>query len=209
MMILNKARVDNKICDVVSFEEYVNNRDKYPSNMIAIKTDGFVLPLRGKNDDRPGIYVDSCISIIRIPSPSEIEEYSDRNIIDFNNLNNMKEVIEKQNQVRNLEREILTNPDNIFIPKIDEDDSAEMKALKEAVISKTIDIEKYESRFGANFNNDKRLFNKPTISLGKMKTIFDALDIKGTLILEDKSPDVPNPMGKRIVVELTGGDDSE
>ena len=39
-----------------------------------------------------------------------------------------------------------------------------------------------------------------------MNRINKALDIKATLILEDKSPDVPNPMGKKISIDLTGYD---
>ena len=37
------------------------------------------------------------------------------------------------------------------------------------------------------------------------KRLCEALDIKATLILEDKSPDVPNPIGRTIKVDLTGG----
>ena len=80
-----------------------------------------------------------------------------------------------------------------------------MKALKTAVLEKRIDLDKYEPRFGSNYNNDKRLFNKNTISLSMTKRLCEALDIKATLILEDKSPDVPNPIGRTIKVDLTGG----
>ena len=35
------------------------------------------------------------------------------------------------------------------------------------------------------------------------------MDIKVTIRFEDKNPDVPNPMGKVIEVELTGGDEND
>ena len=93
----------------------------------------------------------------------------------------------------------------MLMPKIFDDDSAEMKALKNAVLDKQIDLDKYEPRFGSNYNNDKRLFNKSTISLAMLKRVCDALDIEATLTLTDKSDDVPNPIGRTIEVKLTGG----
>ena len=38
-----------------------------------------------------------------------------------------------------------------------------------------------------------------------LKRVCDALDIEATLILTDKTGDVPNPMGSTIEVKLTGG----
>ena len=72
---------------------------------------------------------------------------------------------------------------------------------------KNIDINKYEQRFGKNFNNDKRLFNNPTISLSKLETIAKALDMKLTLVIEDDNASVPNPMGDKVVIDLIPGDD--
>ena len=80
-----------------------------------------------------------------------------------------------------------------------------MKALKNAVLDKHIDLDKYEPRFGSNYNNDKRLFNKSTISLIMLKRVCEALDRDATLTLSDKSDDVPNPIGRTIQVKLTGG----
>ena len=84
-----------------------------------------------------------------------------------------------------------------------------MVGLKEAVIAKNIDLDKYEQRFGVNYNNDKRLFNRNTITMSKLKTMFDVLDMKATLIIEDKSEEVPNPMGKKIIVDLTTNNSAE
>ena len=85
-----------------------------------------------------------------------------------------------------------------------------MKALKEAVTDKHIDLDKYEPRFGSNYNNDKRIFNKPNISLAMLVRMCNALDIKATLTLEDQQmPDgaeTPNPIGRTISVELTSTD---
>jgi len=43
------------------------------------------------------------------------------------------------------------------------------------------------------------------ISHLKLRSICNALDIKATITIEDAGPDVPNPIGRTIVAELTGG----
>ena len=89
----------------------------------------------------------------------------------------------------------------------DDEDSNEMKGMKEAVIAKHIDLDKYEHRFGSNYNNDKRLFNKHTISLPMIKRLCNALDMKATLVIEDANSDVPNPIGKKITIDVISNDE--
>ena len=97
----------------------------------------------------------------------------------------------------------------MFIPEIGSDDTPEMIALKQAIMDKHIDIDKYEQRFGPNYNNDKRLLKKGNITFGKLRSICDALDIKVTLTIEDSAPDVPNPIGRATTAEITGSSASE
>lgn len=210
---LRKMKIGNKLYEVTSLENYVANKDNFTPGFTAIhdEVNHIVLPVVGQFDKEVGICITqgSGIAYSRTDDISDMSEYSDKNIIDFKDTKSMKDVIEKQDAVRLLEREILTSPDNIFTPIIQPDDSPEMVALKTAVINKHIDLDKYEPRFGSNYNNDKRLFNKPTISLAMMKRLCNALDIKSTLILEDKNSDVPNPMGEPISIEITGGDEED
>ena len=202
-----KKRIGDKIYDVASLEEYTQFKDAFIPQYTAIHdTDtGLVLPIKNRYDQGPGIVIGHGIAYVDEPDADEVEVYLDTDIIDFDNCKSIHDMMANQNIVRTLERDILTSPDNIFTPKIFDDDSPEMKALKTAVLEKRIDLDKYEPRFGANYNNDKRLFNKNTISLSMTKRLCEALDIKATLILEDKSPDVPNPIGRTIKVDLTGG----
>ena len=202
-----KMRIGDKIHDVTTLDDYLNHKDAYIPQYTAIHDEDthLVLPIKNKYDSGAGIYVGSGISYIQEPDEENIEEYKDGNIIDFDNSKSIHDMMQKQKAVRSLERDILTSPDNIFTPKIFDDDSPEMKALKNAVLDKHIDLDKYEPRFGSNYSNDKRLFNKNTISLSMMKRICEALDIEATLTLKDKSEDVPNPMGRTIEVKLTGG----
>ena len=202
-----KMRIGDKIYDVTSLEEYTQFKDAYIPQYTAIHDEetGFVLPIKNRYEEGPGIVIGNGVSYIEEPEEDEMEDYLDKDIIDFDDSKSIHDMMEKQRIVRTLERDILTSPDNIFSPKIFDDDSPEMKALKTAVLDKHIDLDKYEPRFGSNYNNDKRLFNKNTISLSMMKRMCEALDIEATLILTDKNDDVPNPIGRTIEVKLTGG----
>ena len=82
-----------------------------------------------------------------------------------------------------------------------------MVGLKKAIIQKHIDLDKYEQRFGDNYNNDRRLLEKDNITLTKLKTFAKALDMKLTLTFEDNGKNVPNPIGEPIRVTVIGGED--
>lgn len=208
-MDMKKAKLGNKICDVVDLETYTKNKDIYDPQYTAIEIHGLVLPIIGRLDGRIGICPGDMVSFYNPPPQEKMNEYSADNIIDFSKAKTMGELIRQQEYVKSLENEIIVNSENIFEPRIDDDDAPEMKALKEAVIAKQIDINAYAPRFKGNFANDKRLFNDNKITLAKLKKIAKALDMKCTLIIEDKSPNVPNPIGKVITVDITGGDDED
>lgn len=209
-MIMKKAKIDGKIVDVVERQE-LSSGGNLPYGYTGIEFGDYVLPLRAKNDTRPGVYKAGNVLLqVKQPCQAEQSSYSKDNIIDFGSASDMKDLISKQNALREMERSIVTTVDNIFCPQIRETDSPEMVALKKAVAAKGIDIDKYESRFGANYNNDKRLFDKSSITLAKLKSMCSALDISATLTLCDASSDVPNPMREEIVIPLTdfgGGED--
>lgn len=208
---MKKSRVENKILDVVSYEEYNAHPELYHNTDTGVEFehDGktVVLPHRSTsyNPDRPGVYDCGAIDRFVFPDENNEEEYT-QDIIDFSDVNGIGKLTEKMDMVRDLERDILTSPDNIFVPTISENDSPEMKGLKEAVIAKHIDLDKYAERFGDNFPNDKRQFKKGNITLFMLKRMCDCLDMKATITIEDSGPNVPNPIGRPIVVDLTSGD---
>ena len=209
-----KMKIGSKMYDVVpSLETYQNNEEAYLKNYTAILSeDGkYALPIKRIDDESVGIRVGDLMSREYLPQTDEDKKtYSIDNAINLSESQNITELIEKQTAIRGIEQEILTDPDgNIFVPKITQEDSAAIKALKEAVIAKKIDLDKYETRFGSNYNNDKRLLSKKKISLPMLERVCNALDIKATLTLEDMSDDIPNPIGKVITVELTNGDGNE
>jgi len=205
---MNKITIGNKIYDVVNPDEYKNNKNLYDPTRTAIEKDGIVFPIRRKKDTNPGYYDYGVIGFYVPPvSDDDINMYDSSNIIDFSNSKTMSEIIEKNEKLKEMERNILTTADNITTPKIKENDEPEMVALKEAIIAKHIDINKYEHRFDGKFNNDIRILKDDnTITLFKLKKFANALDLKCTLTIEDKSSDVPNPMNKTISVVLNDGD---
>lgn len=212
-MDMKKAKLDGRFMTVVGLDEYRATPDSFPQLRTAIELPdlGVVLPLMNKFDTSVGIYVGSGLfSKVNMPNAEKFEEYSTDKIIDMSDAKTMAELMEKQEQVRDIEYEMLTTIDNIFQPKISPDCTPAMRALKTAVIEKGIDINKYADRFGSNFNNDKRQYNKDSISMQMLERQCRGLDIKATLILEDSSPDVPNPIGRKIIVDLVeGGEDNE
>ncbi|MGL5328048.1 MAG: hypothetical protein ACRDD7_02185 [Peptostreptococcaceae bacterium] len=204
-----KGNVNGKLMDVISLEDYYKNPDLHEVGFTAIEHGDTLYPLR-RNNQAPGYFPKSNIMGQFIhPLEEDQEKYSAKNVIDFGSSKDMKDIIEKKAAFKNMEREILCDPDNITKPVVRENDSPEMKAFKQAICDKNIDINKYEPRFGSSFSNDKRLLNKDSITLNKLVNMSDILDIKVTITLEDKDENVPNPMGRVISVELTGGYNDE
>lgn len=208
-MSLEKIKIGNAIYDVISIAELDRDPSAFDPAYTAVKwTDGNIYPVKTLNklncaqrEFVPGYYMTDCMDFI---VPAKSDEYSESHIINFRDPN-LRNVIAAQQRLMNAERTILTTVDNLFAPEITDSDTPEMKAMKEAITDKHIDLDKYEPRFGPNYNNDKRLLRKNNITFGKLRAICDALDMRATLTIQDANPDVPNPIGRVIVAELTGG----
>jgi hypothetical protein len=207
----NKGVIHNKIFSVMSEDEYIENRSKFSiDDDVAIQKDGLLYPMRTQTDPRPGFRIDGdALLIYNDPSENDAHNYSDKDVIDFDNISTMKDIIDRQNELSRQERSILTSPDHIYTPIIKDTDAPEMRLMKEAICNKNIDLDKYEGRFGPNFTNDKRILQRPNITLSKIKTMCKALDIEAELVFRDKGPDVPNPIGKEIKIILTDGEGAE
>ena len=104
--------------------------------------------------------------------------------------------------------------ENIYRPPLLPTDTPAMRGLKEAMIAKNFDLDMYQDRFGVNYPNDKRQMNKDDITLKMLRRMASKTDIEVTITYRDKSPDVPNPIGREITVNITGdnnnsGDEDE
>lgn len=194
---------------VISVEELQNNREIYDTGTVAVeikKSDGetVVLPYRPNivRKDRPGVYKEGNIGDLIVYPDEEDKANYQPEVIDLYNSKSMEEYIQKQGKLKNIEKEILTTPDNIFTPHISDEDSPLMKGLKQAVIRKHIDIDKYADGYGENFPNDKRKFKDHDISIKLFERHVDVLGIKAVLVLSDASPDTPNPIIDPIYIPL-------
>lgn len=204
-MSLQKANIGGFMYDVISQEDFYKDPDSHNNKYTAIRSgDGFIYPIRGRNDHGPGFYPTGGLDFFIPPTGKECTIYSQQHVIDFHDPTNYRELIQAQQKLASAERSILTTIDNVFAPEIGDNDTPEMKAMKQAILDKCIDLDKYEPRFGPNYNNDKRLLKKDRITFEKLRNICNALDIKATITIEDAGPDVPNPIGRVIVAELTG-----
>ena len=207
-MVQSKAKIKNVMYDVCTLEQYTQNPNQYLKNHTAIVEGDYLYPVLSATQIGPGVHVNpGMISYFQTPTDN-IEEYKKENAIRFDDVKDIATMIDKLEAVKKIEDDVLTSADNIFSVKIKPGDTPEMVALKTAVNEKKIDLDKYEHRFGSNYHNDKRLFNKPSISLGMLKRVTSALDMQVTMTIED-APDAPNPIGRKIEVQLNGKDFEE
>ena len=210
MVAKREMLINQRLYEVADINQYSANKDAYLTGYVAVDmgVGDYILPVIPSTSTDPGVYVrpNAPFSYAREPKPEDAEQYRREHVIDYSDASTFREFIDKQNMVRELENDILSSPDNIFTPAIDPNDSPAMTALKQAVIQKGIDLDKYEPRFGPNYANDRRIFVKPDISMKMLVRMCNALDIKATLTLEDQDSDlgeIPNPMKNSISVELT------
>lgn len=207
--MMKKAVINGRMLDIVPIKEAIESTNE-SNNNIAIEANGCILPVRGSTDKRPGAYrAGSFYMKTVMPDSIELPNYraDDNHIVDFTKAEDIRGIIKAESKLRNLEVSRLTTIDNICAPRIRPDDAPEMVGLKKAIIQKHIDLDKYEQRFGDNYNNDRRLLEKDNITLTKLKTFAKALDMKLTLTFEDNSKNVPNPIGEPIRVTVIGGED--
>jgi hypothetical protein len=215
VMDFKKAKLEGRMSTVVSIEELQTNRELYNTGTVAVeitKTDGetVVLPYRPNavRLDRPGVYQAGNVGdMIVYPDEKDKAEYQPE-VIDLSNSSSIEEYMIKQGKLKDIEKEILTTPDNIFTPHISDEDSPLMKGLKKAVIKKHIDIDKYADGYGENFPNDKRKFKDHDISIKLFERHVDVLGIKAVLVLTDASPDIPNPIVDPIYIPLNYSEDN-
>lgn len=217
-MEIKRAKVDNKLLDVVSLESF--NRELHGNQSVAVEAtirgNRYILPIRGNGDDRPGVYDMGPVSFLKLPedcSDEEINEedylYDNIPVYDFGSAKSIEDVITTQAQIRGMEADLLTDIDSTYRCIRNQHDSPEMKALKDAIDLKECDLNKYANRYGENFLNDKRILKGENITLKKMCTHAENLDMEIELIIRDRSSDVPNPMGSEVRAILTGKRDDD
>lgn len=210
-MDLKKAKIEGQMYDVISLETLHQSPELYDSGPIAIEMkdkdgDTVILPYRFgliKNDKVPGVYDSGhVIEQFVYPTKNNKAEYQPETI-DFSNIENIQDYIEKHSQMKGIEREILAGASDVYYPNVSGHESAEMKCLKDAIIAKRIDIDKYAPRFGSDFQNTKRKLNDDTVTLFQLKRICKGLDMKVEIVISDSEGEIANPIGRELRVDLT------
>ena len=196
------ARIDNQIYDVYSPQEY-NSLDKPEGSAIEIR--GHIYPV-ATNRNTDGVKVTSNYAKVYLPSGNE-DKYTKEatNFVDFTNATSMKELLDKNAVASEVERAVLTSPDDITVCKRNESDSPLITILKDAIDKKHIDIHSYQSRFNPNFTNDMRIIDGDDITMKKAITFCQNLDLAMKISIEDKDENVPNPIETVLECYIVGG----
>ena len=207
---MKKAKIGRRILDVIDESEFIRRSSLNPDIVsslaedTAIEKDGHVYPVtRQYSKDVTGVTDLGKVLLYSLTEQDKsADEYKVENVIDFENVKSLQESISKQNQLMSAERTILVSPENIFTPVIKEEDTPEMKLLKQAICLKGIDLDNYKQRFGSDYNNDRRLFEQNSITFFKLKRLAEIMDMNVSLSLEDK-PGAPNPIGEKLTIQIT------
>lgn len=175
----------------------------------------FTLPIRTNinSADKPGVYSsDGKINLISYPTPEEEQFYmpAGENVLVFNDHTSLQTLSDAKKKLDENINKLIENVDgdSIYRPPLLETDSAEMRAMKECIIAKNIDLDKYKDRFGANYPNDKRKLKDDNITLNMVRRMCENLDIKVDLVFTDSNENVPNAMNKIIKANIIPGDGS-
>lgn len=209
---ISKTVMNGQMYELVDYNDYGKQSELYSNSQEPIafkeKVDGkdIVLPFKGDYSGKPinpGVYNAGPIDFIIYPDEDNIDKYIPEEIIEFNNMSKMQDILERQKTLVKLREPWITTPDNITKLPINNDDNPEMVCLKTAINEKEIDLDKYSVRFGDNFPNDKRQLKNSGATLNIIKRFCDKCDMEALLTLRDKNPDVPNPIGREITVSLT------
>ena len=207
---MKKAKIGRRILDVIDENEFIRRSSLNPDIVAslaedtAIEKDGHVYPVTKQySKDVTGVTDLGKVLLYSLTEQDKsADEYKVENVIDFENVKSLQESISKQNQLMSAERTILVSPENIFTPVIKEEDTPEMKLLKQAICLKGIDLDNYKQRFGSDYNNDRRLFEQNSITFFKLKRLAEIMDMNVSLSLEDK-PGAPNPIGEKLTIQIT------
>lgn len=218
------ALIGGKNMGIFNIDQITENKSSFMEDeqqaAVVIEKDGknVVLPVRtGNSMDKPGYYISSQnpFSILRFPETVEekaLYEPGNEAIVDFSKTKDIGSYlsnIDNMNSIMNQYLETPTDGSDVFRPPLLDSDSTEMRGLKQCIIAKHIDLDKYAERFGVNYPNDKRKLKDSNITSFLLKRMCSNLDIEADIVFRDTNPNVPNPMGKTITINLVPGNSND
>lgn len=206
-----KASINGSVYEVLDYEEYRKNLP-YNKNRSDIgvleeyKGEQVLLPFKGEYSGSPispGIYNAGAVDFVKYPDDITMKNYIPDKILSLSNTSDISDIIKNGEMMNKLDEPFVTTPNSITNVIIKDSDQPELKCLKMAINGKHIDLDKYAGRFGNNYPNDKRQLKSDSITLNILKRYCNNCDMEALLTIRDKSPDVPNPIGKEITISLT------
>lgn len=212
------ANIDNRqygVFDLKYFGQHSSILKDDDHCAVEVEKNGknYILPIMTNysNMDKPGIYTssDGKISIITYPEENNESVYmpENDNVICFSDHKSLQSISDAKRKLdENINRLLEVDGGDVYKPPLLETDSAEMRAMKECIIAKNIDLDKYKDRFGANYPNDKRKLKDDNITLNMISRMCENLDIKLDLVFTDVNSNVPNAMNKVIRANIIPGD---
>lgn len=215
---VTKAAINGQVVDVIDYKEYSDNLEMYQGRsdvaipVVTPRGKNILLPIKGDynpNATLPGVYNAGSVDFLIYPQEEFTSRYEPKELISMSNMDDIRDLIKAGDAAKKLDEPFITSPDCITSIPIKDTDQPEMRGLKMALNAKNIDIDKYASRFGDNYPNDKRQLKNSNATLKIIKRFCENCDMEATLTFRDKNPDVANPMGTEIVVSLTDEFDSD
>lgn len=191
--------IDNDIFKVKKF-----NPDKKCRKGYAYMKGDFVYPYKGslkESSNKVGIYKreDGTYKFIKPMGKNKVRKYHKDNLYDVD-LNSIDTILNEEG-INDLDMDVILGETNdVFAPRISDEDNSLQRLIKLALQKKQIDIKNYLSRFrdAGDLSNHKRaLLHHGKMSLEKFIKWCNVLDLDYEVILRDIE-NAPNPMGEDI-----------
>lgn len=204
-----KIVIDGKNMTVVSLPEFWRMyKNKTLDDDIAVEFNKYVLPYSKNVKATPcAVPTDAVIGGIMPITEEDKEKYSAKRIVNFSSSSSFKDVLNNVYKIKEEKNAGLTVVNDCLHLTVYDEDTPELKIIKNGINDKHIDPDSYKNKFPSNsdFNNDMRALKSPSnhsISFFKAKRILNSFDIEGEFIIRDKKGAV-NPMGKEYSIKLT------
>lgn len=205
-----KIVIDGKNMSVVSMDEFNRMyKNKSLDTDIAVEfNDDYVLPYSKHIKATPcAIPGALCVRGVLPTTEEDKEKYSVKRVVNFSSSSSFKDVLNNVYKIKEEKNAGLTIVNDCLHLDIYEEDTPELKIIKQAINDKHIDPDSYKNKFpsSSDFNNDMRALKSASnhsISFFKAKRILNSFDIDGEFIIRDKK-DAVNPIGKEYSIKLT------
>lgn len=205
-----KIVIDGKNMSVVSMDEFNKMyKNKSLDTDIAVEFNSdYVLPYSKHIKTTPcAVPGDLCVRGVLPTTKEDKEKYSVKRVVNFSSASSFKDVLNNVYKIKEEKNAGLTIVNDCLHLDIYDEDTPELRIIKQAINDKHIDPDSYKNKFpsSSDFNNDMRALKSASnhsISFFKAKRILNSFDIDGEFIIRDKK-DAVNPIGKEYSIKLT------